>query len=124
MQKRTWLTRLAEPKFDWQLLQTFLDVAELGSFRKTAIARFAALNTVRARVAQLERITGCQLVERGQNGIALTTDGEAVLAIARAMAGARQVAVTALMDGTVLGDDAGVVQSKADSALAADASSC
>lgn len=122
MQKRTWLKRLAEPKFEWQLLQTFLDVAELGSFRKTAIARFAALNTVRGRIAQLERITGRQLVERGQNGIALTTDGEAVLAVARAMAGARQVVIKALMDGTVLGDYTGVVQSKADSVLPAHAS--
>lgn len=117
MQKRLWLKRLAEPKFDWQLLQTFLDVAEIGSFRQTAIERFAALNTVRGRVARLERITGRQLVERAQNGITLTADGVTVLAVARAMAGARQVVVKALMDGEIPVHDPGEKQLIEDNAL-------
>lgn len=117
MQKRLWLERLAEPKFDWQLLQTFLDVAEFGSFRQTAMERFAALNTVRGRVSQLERITGRQLVERAQNGITLTADGVTVLAVARAMAGARQVVVKALMDGEIPVRDLGERQPTEDNVL-------
>lgn len=121
MQKRPWLKRLAESKFDWQLLQTFLDVAEIGSFRRTARERFAALNTVRGRVAQIERIIGRPLMERAQNGITLTADGVIVLAVARAMAGAQQVVVKALMDGEVLIADHNNAQSTQKRALSGDA---
>jgi molybdenum-dependent DNA-binding transcriptional regulator ModE len=96
MGKRKWLARLAEPEFDWKLLQTFLVVIETGSFRHAAIGGHAALNTVRGRVAELERITGRQLLHRSQGGVIATADGEAVLIVAGAMSGARIAVATAL----------------------------
>jgi DNA-binding transcriptional LysR family regulator len=98
MGKHQWLARLAEPKFDWKLLQTFLVVIETGSFRHAALGGHAALNTVRGRVTELERITGRQLLNRSQGGVIATPDGEAVLIVARAMSDARVAVAMALSE--------------------------
>jgi DNA-binding transcriptional LysR family regulator len=105
MNKRHWLGRLAEPRFDWQLLQTFLVVVEKGSFRQAAVEGHAALNTVRGRVVELERITGRQLLQRSQGGVTVTPDGEAVLIVARAMSGARVAVATALSENQKIASD-------------------
>ncbi len=51
--KLSWVQELARPDFDWQLLQSFRQVVESGSFRLAARNGNCALNTLRGRVANL-----------------------------------------------------------------------
>ena len=97
MTDRHWLRRLCEPRTGWQLLETYLQVVEAGSLRKAAIEGPAALNTMRDRIEKLEHLAGHKLVDRTINGIVVTPAGEAVLIIARAMAGAREAVVDAMI---------------------------
>ncbi len=71
------------PQPDWGLLQTFLSVIDAGSYRQAA--KSLSLNTVRKRIATLERHTGLKLVECSVNGVAATKAGERLLAQARLM---------------------------------------
>ena len=98
MQDRHWLTKLLDTRLDWRTLQAFLDVAECGTFRSASIERRFALNTLRWRVDNLEQLAGCKLVSRSNEGVALTPAGEALLVVVRAMAPAKEQAVTALAD--------------------------
>ena len=68
---------------DWGLLQNLLIVVESGSFR--AGAKRHSLNTVRKRVAMLERMTGQQLVECTVTGVKPTPAGERFIAQVRLM---------------------------------------
>jgi DNA-binding transcriptional LysR family regulator len=96
MHDRRWLTQLLDARLDWRTLQAFLDVAECGTFRSASIERRFALNTLRWRVADLERLAGCELVRRSNEGITLTPAGEDLLRVIRAMVAAKEEAVTAL----------------------------
>ena len=71
------------PQLDWGLLQTFLTVIEATSYRQAA--KTLSLNTVRKRVAMLERHTGLKLVECSVNGVTPTEAGERLLQQARLM---------------------------------------
>lgn len=70
-------------QIDWGLLQTFLTVIEARSYRQAA--KTLSLNTVRKRVAMLERHTGLKLVECSVNGVTATKAGEQLLSQARQM---------------------------------------
>ena len=98
MQNRQWMTKLVDPRFDWRMLQAFLDVAEFGTFRSAATGRRFALNTLRAHVEKLEHLAGCSLVTRKHEGVTLTAEGEALMRVACAMADARVKAVAAVME--------------------------
>ncbi len=98
MHDRKWMTKLLDVRFDWRALQAFLDVAECGTFRSAAVERRFALNTLRAHVADLERLAGCELVIRSQGGITLTPAGEDLLRVVRAMVDGKEQAVTALIN--------------------------
>lgn len=67
------------------LLQTFVAVAETGSF--TAAARLLGLrqSTVSQQIRKLEQRTGRRYIDRDTHSVALTPDGEVLLAHARAI---------------------------------------
>lgn len=58
------------------LLQTFLRVAEAGSFSAAALQLDTTQPTVSRRVQQLESLLGARLVERSTRGLRLTEEGE------------------------------------------------
>lgn len=70
----------------WEDAQTFLAVAETGSF--TAAARSLTLGqpTISRRIALLEESLGCRLFRRGKTGAELTEEGGRLLGAAREMA--------------------------------------
>ena len=58
------------------LLQTFLRVAEAGSFSAAALQLATTQPTVSRRVQMLESLLGARLVERSTRGLRLTEEGE------------------------------------------------
>lgn len=60
-------------------LETFLLVATLGSFRKTAERLFTTQPAVSARIAALEDELGARLFERTSGAVRLTAKGQALL---------------------------------------------
>ncbi|CAN7430223.1 LysR family transcriptional regulator [Rhizobacter sp. LjRoot28] len=67
------------------LLQTFLRVAEAGSFSAAAALLDTTQPTVSRRVQQLEDLLGARLVERSTRGLRLTEEGERCIVQARAL---------------------------------------
>ncbi|UXH77593.1 LysR family transcriptional regulator [Roseateles amylovorans] len=65
------------------LLQTFLRVAEAGSFSAAAVQLGTTQPTVSRRVQMLEALLGARLVERSTRGLRLTEEGERCAAQAR-----------------------------------------
>lgn len=72
-------------KLDWSLVQAFLAVAETGSLSAAAKRLSLTQPTVGRHVQTLERDLGVSLFQRQARGMALTSQGEALLGHARAM---------------------------------------
>ncbi|TWA83139.1 molybdate transport repressor ModE-like protein [Azospirillum brasilense] len=70
---------------NWDDLRIFLELARTGSLSAAARALRISHATVGRRVAALEEGLGRRLVERRADGYGLTTDGEAVFALADGM---------------------------------------
>jgi DNA-binding transcriptional LysR family regulator len=70
---------------DWALLQNFLTVLDAGSFRGGAVNSGRSLNTVRSKIAELERQTGLILIERRTLGAKATEAAQPIVTIARMM---------------------------------------
>lgn len=68
---------------DIRQLRRFVTVVELGSFNKAADALAVSQSSLTRSVQQLEDALGDELLERGPNGIALTSMGEELLPHAR-----------------------------------------
>ncbi len=56
-------------------IATFLELAETGSFHRTAERQGLTQSTVSARIAALEAALGARLFDRGRGGARLTTEG-------------------------------------------------
>jgi DNA-binding transcriptional LysR family regulator len=98
MEQRAWLAKLVDPRLDWCLLQAFVDVVECRAFRAASLERRLSLNTLRARIEELERLTGRKLIERSQSGVAVTEAGRHVLRVLDAMTAARAEMVAKLTE--------------------------
>jgi molybdate transport repressor ModE-like protein len=68
---------------DWDNLRLLLALAEAGSLRAAAIRAEVALNTMRSKIDQLEKMFGGALIERSVEGAKLTAKGERVVQVAR-----------------------------------------
>lgn len=68
-----------------ELLQTFLALCRIRSFRRTADELFITQSTVTFRILSLEEELGAQLFLRSHTGLALTAAGEAFLPYAKKM---------------------------------------
>lgn len=73
---------------DWSDIGTFLAVADGGSTLSAGRTLGVSQTTVARRIAALEAALGLALFERRQQGYALTPAGEALLPLARTVAGA------------------------------------
>lgn len=68
---------------DLRALNTFIQVAELGSFSRAAEKLGCSQPTVSFQIKQLEGELGTQLFDRVGHGISLTADGHAALSLAQ-----------------------------------------
>lgn len=71
---------------DWNLIKTFLAVAEQGTLLSAAEALRLSQPTVGRHIDELEAATGLTLFVRGRRGMALTEAGLSLLDDARGMA--------------------------------------
>ena len=69
-----------------QKYQAFIKAVEHGSFTKAAEALDYAQSSVSKMIADLENEWGVHLLERSRSGVALTSDGMAMLPLARELA--------------------------------------
>lgn len=81
------------------LLQTFLRVAEAGSFSAAALQLATTQPTVSRRVQMLESLLGARLVERSTRGLRLTEEGERCAAQAQELIDGWQSMAEELDDG-------------------------
>lgn len=71
--------------FDWTLLQSFLAVAETGSYSAAARASGRSQPTIGRHVEQLQSQLGATLFQRASSGYSLTQTGTALMDHARTM---------------------------------------
>ena len=71
--------------FDWTLLQSFLAVAETGSYSAAARASDRSQPTIGRHIEQLQTQLGATLFQRSTTGYTLTQTGTALMDHARAM---------------------------------------
>ena len=80
------------PQPDWDDLRVFLSCAELGSFRRAAMALGVHPSTVVRRISGLETEMGAELFKRLPEGVILTIAGHAMLDKARSVENAMSFA--------------------------------
>ena len=72
-------------RLSWDSLRLLLCLEEAGSFRAAAATGGVSLNTMRAKIEQLERQFGGPLLTRSVEGVRMTQDGRELVSIARDM---------------------------------------
>ncbi len=75
---------------DLHCLETFVILAECGSFSDTAVAQGISQPAVSQRIAKLESITGLRLFHRSQESLTPTQEGRELLGIARTIVSEHQ----------------------------------
>lgn len=78
---------MAFDDFDWNLIKSFLAVAEGGSLSAAARSLASSQPTVGRHIGELEQSLGVTLFERTAQGMALTDSGSQLLGHARRIAG-------------------------------------
>lgn len=73
------------PDLDLDLLRGFVTVAERGGFTAAGVALGLTQSAISLKVKRLEDILGKRVLDRGGRGVALTREGETLLAYARRM---------------------------------------
>lgn len=75
---------------DLHCLETFVILADCGSFSDTAVAQGISQPAVSQRIAKLESLTGLRLFHRSQESLTPTHEGRELLDIARRIVGEHQ----------------------------------
>lgn len=73
-----WRMKYTNDRFE--LLETFIRIAESGSLSKAAPLIGTTQPTISRRLSDLERLLGCKLVIRSTSGLSLTDEGRVLLA--------------------------------------------
>jgi len=94
---------LRAPDLDLDLLRCFVQVAERGGFTPGATALGLTQSAVSLKVKRLEDLLGRRVFERTSRSVALTRDGETLLAYARRMLALNDEAVRRLVAPPVAG---------------------
>ena len=68
------------PDLDLDLLRGFVTVAERGGFTAAGVALGLTQSAISLKVKRLEEILGKRVLERGGRAVALTREGETLLA--------------------------------------------
>ncbi len=91
------------PDLDLDLLRGFVTVAERGGFTAAGVALGLTQSAISLKVKRLEDILGKRVLERGGRGVALTREGETLLAYARRMLALNDEAVRRMVAPPVAG---------------------
>lgn len=91
------------PDLDLDLLRCFVQVAERGGFTPGALALGLTQSAVSLKVKRLEDLVGRRVFERTSRSVALTRDGETLLAYARRMLALNDEAVRRLVAPPIAG---------------------
>ena len=91
------------PDLDLDLLRGFVTVAERGGFTAAGTALGLTQSAISLKVKRLEDILGKRVLERGGRGVALTREGETLLAYARRMLALNDEAVRRMIAPPVAG---------------------
>jgi DNA-binding transcriptional LysR family regulator len=91
------------PDLDLDLLRCFVQVAERGGFTPGATALGLTQSAVSLKVKRLEDLVGKRVFERTSRSVALTRDGETLLAYARRMLALNDEAVRRLVAPPIAG---------------------
>ncbi|MCS6986025.1 MAG: LysR family transcriptional regulator [Sphingomonadaceae bacterium] len=89
---------------DLATLRTFLELAQTGSFSRTATRVHRTQSAVSAQIRRLEELLGVRLFARTTRRVALTPEGERLLPHARAVVEAAAALLARFRDGEVEGD--------------------
>ncbi|HYG90499.1 MAG TPA: LysR substrate-binding domain-containing protein, partial [Azospirillum sp.] len=84
-------------EFDLALLRTFVSVVETGGFTRAGERVHRTQSTISQQIRRLEESLGTVLLERGTRSVALTGEGERLLAYARRMLALNDEARAALV---------------------------
>ncbi len=87
---------------EFRTLETFVWVAQLGSFRRAAARLNTTQPSVSQRIAQLEQQLGVRLLERGRHCFALTETGRSVLTQAEGLLRLRGELIGSVTDRSTL----------------------
>ncbi len=91
------------PDLDLDLLRCFVQVAERGGFTQGAATLGLTQSAVSLKVKRLEELVGKRVFERTSRSVALTRDGETLLAYARRMLALNDEAVRRLVAPPIAG---------------------
>ncbi|MBW6397159.1 LysR family transcriptional regulator [Roseomonas sp. HJA6] len=91
------------PDLDLDLLRGFVTVAERGGFTAAGTALGLTQSAISLKVKRLEEILGKRVLDRGGRGVALTREGETLLAYARRMLALNDEAVRRMIAPPVTG---------------------
>lgn len=91
------------PDLDLDLLRGFVTVAERGGFTAAGTALGLTQSAISLKVKRLEEILGKRVLERGGRGVALTREGETLLAYARRILALNDEAVRRMISPPVAG---------------------
>ena len=91
------------PDLDLDLLRGFVTVAERGGFTAAGTALGLTQSAISLKVKRLEEILGKRVLDRGGRGVALTREGETLLAYARRMLALNDEAVRRMVAPPVAG---------------------
>ncbi len=91
------------PDLDLDLLRGFVTVAERGGFTAAGAALGLTQSAISLKVKRLEEILGKRVLERGGRAVALTRDGETLLAYARRILALNDEAVRRMIEPPVAG---------------------
>jgi len=86
---------------DFEQLQTFLEIAKLGSFSRAAEKVFRSQPAVSAQIRQLEEDYGEKLLDRAAKSVRLTPAGEVLFEYARRLLQLREESLRAVGDKAV-----------------------
>jgi DNA-binding transcriptional LysR family regulator len=92
------------PPLDLPLLLTFLDLAETGSFTRTAARVGRTQSAVSAQLRRLEELLAARLFDRTTRTVSLTAEGERLVPHARAVVEASAALFARFRDTQVEGD--------------------
>jgi DNA-binding transcriptional LysR family regulator len=91
------------PDLDLDLLRCFVQVAERGGFTAAAPALGLTQSAISLKIRRLEELLGRRMLERTSRSVALTPQGETLLAYARRMLALNEEAVRRLVAPPVTG---------------------
>ncbi len=91
------------PDLDLDLLRGFVAVAERGGFTAAGIALGLTQSAISLKIKRLEELVGRRLLERSSRSVALTRDGETLLAYARRILALNDEAVRRMVAPAVAG---------------------